>query len=425
MTHTSSVIEREAAPRAPSTGTPPAAPVASSASDARFAQLLSAAGEVRAFVAKRARQTEIDRRVSVEVTQLLKEAGLYRVVQPRRFGGYEMGLEALRQLAFEVGRGCTSTGWCYGLSAAASWVLGMFPEAAQQDVWGDAPDALLASCIAPTGKAVPTDGGYLLKGRWSFGSNSDNAQWLSLGAMVQQAEGTPPKPIFLLVPEGEYRIVDTWHTVGLAGTGSKDIAIETEVFVPAHRSVAFADVLEQAAPGADVHESTLYRVPFLSGFPPLLANPAVAALRGAIDEFVASIAARSTRGAFAGGGTSIAQFGHVQSAVAEAEAAVDAAQLILQRDLQLATDLVNAGAKLSVEQRITLRRGHAYAVRLCVEAINALYDVVGGTGIQLDNGVQRAWRDINAVAHHISVNWHAVSTMYGQMRFGLPPRGQY
>ena len=414
MTSPSSVLERPATP-----------PSASLADSGQFARLFDAAVELRAVVGQRARQTEQDRRVSVEVTQLLKEAGLYRVVQPRRFGGYELGLEALRRLSFEIGRGCTSTGWCYGLSAAASWVLGMFPEEAQQDVWGNAPDALLASCIAPTGKAVPVDGGYRFKGRWSFGSNSDNAQWLALGAMVEQPEGMPPRPIFLLVPQGDYRIVDTWHTVGLAGTGSKDIAIETEVFVPVHRTVSFHDVLEQEAPGADVHDSALYRVPFLSGFPPLLANPAVAALRGAIDEFVASIAARATRGAFAGGGASLAQFGHVQSAVAQAEAAVDAAQLILQRDLQLATDQVNAGLKLSVEQRITLRRGHAYSVRLCVEAINALYDVVGGTGIQLDNGIQRAWRDINALAHHISVNWHAVSTMVGQMQLGLPPRGQY
>ncbi len=114
----------------------------------------------------------------------------------------------------------------------------------------------------------------------------------------------------------------------------------------------FREVLEQEAPGADVHDSALYRVPFLSGFPPLLANPAVAALRGAIDEFVESIAARSTRGAFTGGGASIAQFGHVQSAVAQAEAAVDAAQLILQRDLQQITEWVDGGVKLSKEQRI-------------------------------------------------------------------------
>jgi alkylation response protein AidB-like acyl-CoA dehydrogenase len=415
MTSTSSIVEKQ-----------PAATLRAAAPDIGvFTRLLDAAIQLRPLVTKRARQTEQDRRVSADVTSLLKEAGLYRVVQPRRFGGYELSLEALRRLAFELGQGCASTGWCYGLSAAAAWVLGMFPEQAQHDVWGKSPDALIASCIAPTGKAAPTGGGFRLKGRWSFGSNSDNAQWLSLGAMVEQGEGAPPRPIFLLVPQGDYRIVDTWFTVGLAGTGSKDIAIEEEVFVPAHRTVTFSEVLEQEAPGADIHDSTLYRVPFLSGFPALLANPAVAALRGALDEFIESVAARTTRGAFAGGGASISQFGHVQSAVAQGEAAVDAAQLILQRDLQLATEWVDAGVKLSSTQRITIRRGHAYAVRLCVEAINALYDVVGGPGIQLDSGVQRAWRDINAVAHHISTNWQAVSTMYGQMRLGLPPRGQY
>ena len=414
MTSTSSVLERQ-----------PASSGAQSPDTDVFTRLLDAAVQLRPLVASRARQTERERRISPEVTNLLRDAGLYRVVQPRRFGGYELSLEALRRLAFELGQGCASTGWCYGLSAAASWVVGMFPEQAQHDVWGNSPDTLIASCIAPTGKATPTDGGYLLKGRWSFGSNSDNAQWLSLGAMVGQAEGAAPRPIFLLVPQSDYRIIDTWFTVGLSGTGSKDILIEEEVFVPAHRTVAFAEVLDQEAPGADVHDSALYRVPFLSGFPPLLANPAVAALRGALDEFVESIAARATRGAFTGGGASIAQFGHVQSAVAQAEAAVDAAQLILQRDLELVTEWVSTGVRLSTAQRITLRRGHAYAVRLCVEAINALYDVVGGTGIQLDSGIQRAWRDINAVAHHISVNWHTVSTMYGQMRLGLAPRGQY
>lgn len=418
MTTTFDVLERSVAPAA----------VADNAAqnDAQtFERLLDAATQLRPLVAARARTTEQERRVSAAVTEQLKEAGLYRAVQPRRFGGHELSLESLRRLAFEIGRGCTSTGWCYGLSAAAAWVLGMFPEQAQADVWSETPDALVASCIAPTGKAEPTEGGFYLKGRWSFGSNSDNAQWLSLGAMVVQEEGAPPRPLFALVPAHSVRIVDTWFTVGLSGTGSKDIAIEEAVYVPAHRTVAFKDVLDQQAPGAELHETSLYRVPFLSGFPPLLANPAVSALRGALDEFLDTVGARATRGAFAGGGAPMAQFGHVQSAVALGEAAVDAAQLILQRDLQQVETWVRNGEQLSAAQRITVRRGHAYAVRLCVDAINALYDVVGGTGIQLDSGIQRAWRDINAVAHHISVNWNAVSTMYGQMRLGLPPRGQY
>lgn len=390
-----------------------------------FGELLQRAREIAPIVRKRAQQTERDRRVSAEVTHMLQQAGLYRAVQPRRFGGHELSLDELRQLAFEVGQGCTSTGWCYGLSAANSWTLGMFPLQAQEDVWAKDGDTLLAACIAPTGKATRVDGGFRLRGRWSFASNCDNASWLALGSMIDEGEGKPPTPMYLLLPISDCRIIDNWHTVGLAGTGSKDIAIEDEVFVPAHRSVAFADVLDQHAPGAQANEGVLYRIPFLSGFPPLLANPAVAALKGALDEFVESVASRATRGAFAGGGNTIAQFGHVQTAVAEAEAAIDAAQLILQRDLAVATELTAGGAQISKEQRIAFRRGHAYAVKLCVQAINGLYDVVGGTGIHLDSGVQRAWRDINAVAHHISVNWNAVSTMVGQLRLGLPPRGQF
>jgi alkylation response protein AidB-like acyl-CoA dehydrogenase len=404
---------------------PPPAALHAGTSKPAFSELMERARQLRPLVRARAHQTERDRRVSAEITDMLMEAGLYRAVQPRRFGGYELRLEELRQLAFEIGRGCTSTSWCFGLGAANSWTLGMFPGEAQDDVWGRDSSVLVAACIAPTGKAWKVDGGYRLSGRWAFASNCDNSEWMALGAMVEEGEGQPPRPMYLLLPQTDYRIVDNWHTVGLAGTGSKDITVETAVFVPAHRSVTFAQVLEQQAPGAQVNDGVLYRIPFLSGFPPMLANPAIAALQGALDEFTESVASRATRGAFAGGGSTIAQFGHVQTAVAEAEAAVDAAQLILQRDLGVATDLAAEGAILSTEQRIALRRGHAYAVRLCVSAVNGLYDVVGGTGIHLDSAIQRAWRDVNAVAHHISVNWNAVSTMVGQLRLGLPPRGQF
>lgn len=390
-----------------------------------LAALLARAGELRKTLRERARETELERRVSEATTQMLTDAGLYRVMQPRRFGGYEMTLQDLLQLAFVVGQGCGSTGWCYALGATQSWFLGMFPQQAQEDVWGTSPDALVAGSIAPTGKARRVPGGYQVRGRWGFASNCDNAGWTTLGAMLEEGEGQPPRPIFLLVPSDEYQVVDNWNPMGLAGTGSKDIVIESDQFVPEHRSVTFAAVLNQDTPGALASDNPVYRIPFLSGFPPMLAIPAVASLQGAVDEFVESIGSRSTRGAFVSAASTLAQFGHVQSAVAEADAAVDAAQLILSRDLQNASNLAVAGEKLSAQQRINLRRGHAYAVRLCVGGINALFEVVGGTGIQKDNSVQRAWRDIHAIAHHISTNWHAVSTMVGQQRLGLPPRGQY
>lgn len=391
----------------------------------KFGVLMDAARRLRPIIRARAAETERDRRVSAEITAMLTEAGLYAAIQPKRFGGHELSIDEARQLAFEVGQGCASTGWCYGLSAGNAWTTGMFPGEAQDDVWGANRHALIAGCIAPTGRAVKVEGGYKLRGRWGFASNCDNAQWITLGALLQQAEGAPPKALYLLIPASECQLMDNWFTVGLAGTGSKDVAIEQEVFVPEHRTVTFGDMLNQEAPGAKVNDGVIFKLPFLAGFSALLANPAVAALRGATDEFSDSVAQRATRGAFAGGGATIAQFSHVQSAVAEADGAVDAAQLILARDLNLATRIAATGAKLTTEQRVSIRRGAAYSVRLCMAGIDGLFDAVGGTGINMNNGVQRAWRDVHAVAHHISVNWAPVSTMCGQFRLGLPPMGQY
>ena len=395
------------------------------ATPSTYLELMAAARRLAPIIQARAAQTERDRRLSDEVSGMLNEAGLFRALQPKRFGGHELAIEELRQLAFEIGRGCANTGWCYGLGSGNSWITGMFPGEAQDDVWSRDPRALIAGCIAPTGKVRKVDSGYQLHGRWSFASNCDNSQWLTLGAMLELDEGKPPQALFVLVPKADCLVIDTWYTMGLAGTGSKDIAIESEVFVPAHRTVTFFEVLNQEAPGALANDGALYRIPFLSGFSALLANPAIAALQGAVDEFIESVAMRPTRGAFTGGGGTIGQFGHVQTAVAEAEAAVDAAQLVLERDLSLATRLAASGVKLTVDQRVTIRRGAAYAVRLCVNGVNGLFEAVGGTGINLNSGIQRAWRDINAVAHHISLNWAPVSTMYGQMRFGMPPKGQY
>lgn len=389
-----------------------------------FSQLKQRARDLRPYLREQARQTEMDRRVSEKTTDKLKALDLYRAVQPQRFGGFELGLDELQQLVFELGQGCTSTGWCYAIGAASSWLVSMFPAEAQEELWSGSPTDLAGGCIAPTGKARVVPGGFMLTGRWSFGSNCDNSAWMSLGAMVE-GEGEVAQTMFMLVPAHQYQIIDQWNTMGLAGTGSKDILIEEEIFVPAHRTVSFSNVLEQDTPGSKINTSGLYRIPFLTGFPPLLATPAVAALRGAVDEFIETVAQRSTRGAFNGSGSKIAQFGHVQSAVAQADAAIDASQLILLRDLRAAAEITNMNEKVGMTRRIEYRRGHSYSLKLCIQAIDSLFEAVGGAGLSLDNGVQRAWRDVHAIAHHITVNWNVVSTMYGQMRLGLTPRGQF
>jgi alkylation response protein AidB-like acyl-CoA dehydrogenase len=157
----------------------------------------------------------------------------------------------------------------------------------------------------------------------------------------------------------------------------------------------------------------------------MLASTAVGAAKGALDAYLEMTPGRTTRGALAGGGLRMVEFATVQLRVAEAAASVEAAELILLTDMREAMQRLRAGEEITVADRIRARRNQAYVTKLAVQAVEALNAATGGYGLQLSNPVQRAWRDANAVARHVSLNWDAVGTMYGQHVFGLEPRGQY
>jgi alkylation response protein AidB-like acyl-CoA dehydrogenase len=163
----------------------------------------------------------------------------------------------------------------------------------------------------------------------------------------------------------------------------------------------------------------------LCNIPSCLASTAVGAAAGALDDYLARTSKRVTRGAVAGNNNKMAEFPTIQLRVAEAAASVDAARHTLLRDLSDRAGTVRAGREVSVEDRIISRRGQAFSVGLAIRAVEALNASTGGLGLDLGNPVQRAWRDANAVGRHISMNWDAVGTMYGQMVLGLTPQGQY
>jgi len=373
----------------------------------------------------RAQSVEDARQVSRDTTRMLRDADLFRLMQPARFGGFEYGFTELIDIVFEIGRGCGSTAWCYGLGAVHQWLLATFPLQAQNDVWAEDPNMLMCGSYAPAANAVRTARGFEISGKWSFASNCDNSDWALVGVMFPAEGDGKPKPGFLLLPRKDYEIEDDWFTVGLAGTGSKSIVVREKLYVPGHRMLTFEQASSNNPPGAAEHANWLYRIPFLAGVPVSIASPALGMVQGAIDEFVSFVGARTTRGAVAGGGHSMAQFPQVQSRIAEAAAALDAAKLLLKRDTREVENGAASGQLISIDKRIRNRRDHAYAVRLAVQAVNALFEAVGGGGLHLSSGIQRAWRDANAVAHHISLNWDAVSTMYGQHYLGLEPKGQY
>ena len=325
----------------------------------------------------RAAQTEIDRQVPAANVALLRDAGLFRMVQPRAFGGLEQDFDALADLVIEISGACASTGWVCGLSAAHQWLVATFPAAAQQDVWGCDPGTLVCGSYAPTGSVTATEGGWHATGRWSFASGCDIAGWAVCGALLPpDAEGGKPTPAFLLLPASGYVIDDTWNTVGLSGTGSKTLVLDG-AFIPAHRMLTFRD---SCAGTAVETGNRLFNMPLLSSVASCLAAAAVGSAQGALDHYLQTTSRRVTRGAVAGSNNRMADFPTIQLRVAEAAASVDAARTILLRDLRDTTQTVRDGGLPTTEQRVTVRRGQAFAVSLAIRAAESLNASTGGQG---------------------------------------------
>ncbi len=369
----------------------------------------------------RAEAAERARTVPAESMAAIREAGLFRILQPRTFGGYEMSFRTAFDVSRELGAGCASTAWVAGLSIYTNWMFALFPAEAQHDFWDTDSDVIGEGTLPQTREVRRVPGGFRVSGAWPFSSGCDHAQWMLLGMFVPPESGDgPPVPSFGVFPRTDLAIDDDWRAVGLAATGSKTVTVR-DAFVPAHRVIAISRVLTGEAPGAQ-GAGSLYRQPFVSAVPFALLAPAVGALQGAIDQFVAGLAGRKTRGAVVAGGRDVTSFGSVQSRLGEAKGALLAANALAWNVLDRAS---SSGLSAERDARIEARLTHAYALRLVQQGIDALYGAVGGPGLFLDQPVQRAWRDIHAVAKHISLNWDSVSAMIGQHAFGLEPQGQY
>jgi alkylation response protein AidB-like acyl-CoA dehydrogenase len=394
----------------------------SSAARPSAAELLAWAREIAALVRERAQQTEAERRVSDDVIGRMRAAGLFRIMQPQRYGGFEYGFDVFEPVVAAVASGCGSSGWVYGVLASHQWLLACFPAAAQEEHWRDR-DALSAGAYAPAGQGVAVEGGYRFSGRWGFCSGCDNAQWFILGAMIPQ-DGGGAKPGFILAPAADCRIDDNWRAVGLAGTGSKDIVAQ-DVFVPSERTLAFAELAAGTAPGGRVHANPIYRQSFLSVLPATLVAPVLGMAEGALAAFIDMVKVRTTRGAVAGGNRRMAEFASVQQRVAEATGCIDAARLLMFRDLAEAYEAALRGEAANADLRLRNRRDQAFCARLLVQAVDVLFLAAGGQGLFLDHPLQRAWRDAHAAAAHIALNWDSTGTMYGQHLLGLEPKGQY
>jgi 3-hydroxy-9,10-secoandrosta-1,3,5(10)-triene-9,17-dione monooxygenase len=364
----------------------------------------------------RAADAEQQRRVPKESIDDLAAAGLFRMLQPKRFGGLESQLMDFFEAGRLIGSACGSTGWVASVVGVHPWQIALFDDRAQVEVWGVDESTRVSSSYAPTGRVVAVDGGYEISGRWSFSSGSDHATWVLLGGVVLGPDGTPIDFGTFLVPRGDYEVDDVWDTVGLRGSGSNDIVIEG-AFVPAHRALSFGATAVLDCPGHAVNANPMYKLPFASVFSNSITAPIIGIAHGAYDEHTAMMRERIR---ISYGGQKVAEDGYAQVRVAEAASDIDAAWLQLERNIRELLGHAERGERIPLELRVRTRRDQVLGTRRAVAAVDRLFENSGGHALQQGTPIERAWRDAHAGRVHPVNDPERGLSMYGMNEFGVP-----
>ena len=360
----------------------------------------------------RAADTERLRRLPDATVADLGAAGLWAAYRPARFDGAEIPIRGLIELGALLGSGCGSTSWVYNNLVVHNWMVGYWPEAAQEEIWGNTPDALIGSgLVMSAGRAHAVVGGFRLRGRWPFSSGIDFSTWVLLGGFAENQE-----PRFYLVPRAEMSIIDTWQVMGLNGTGSKDVVVE-DVFVPAHRSLPAAAARGGPHPGSVVNPGPLFRLPWYPILSFVTAGTSLGIAQGAVRDF--GVAMRDRVATYSG--RALADLPTLQLRIAEAATLVDAAEAVLLQDCGEADALAAADRLPEMESRARWRRDAAYAAQLAARAVDLVFAGSGGGAIHAEHPLQRALRDIHAANGHIGVNWDLNGALFGQVALGLTP----
>lgn len=384
--------------------------------DVSYDEAMRRAREIVPILRERAQHAEDARLLLRENEQLLHEAGLFRIHQPRVFGGMELDFVAVVDIPGELARGCPSTAWNVGNLASHHWLLGYYSPEAQHEVWDANPDALIASSVAlAAGRGRKAEGGFVVSGRWPFSSGVDNSDWNMLAVTVHDEDGkTPIDWRLCLVPKSDYTIIDTWFAMGAAATGSKDVAVD-ELFVPEYRALPL--VLARGGlehPGAELNTGPLFRIPIVAASSHPLAPAALGAAEGAYELFLEATAKRT--GTYTG--ARVADFQAVQIKIARARCLIDSARFLLRQSALEFQAAAERSEIPEIETKLRFRMHSAYAVTQAREAVEVLWSCYGAQGLYTRDPLQRHLRDVFALGQHFSFNFDIAGSAYGLFALG-------
>ncbi len=377
---------------------------------------LAMTDQLRELLRRNAGVSEEMRMVAPDSVEAMRSAGLWAILTPAAWGGSEAGLRAQVDSLFEVAAVDSAAGWVQMVSNAHAWVVGNFPEECQREVFGESANIVIPGTLAAQGQAKRRPEGWELTGRWQFASGVDHGDWLLIGAIADDLPESDFPGLHLIVAKSDIDVDDTWHTLGLRGSGSKDLVADA-VFVPAHRAMPSSTLFNGLSEHGEMHSTHINRVPLLVCLSVQLAATVIGIADSALSLHLERTAVRRevyTR-------SSKAKSVGSQMRVAEAAVELKTARMLVQAAADRCDEVGTTGERLDIETRAELKWNAAYAVELSRRATERIFATSGANAIYNDSELQARYRDVNTACHHAIADFDSTAEMRGRMLLGLDP----
>ena len=376
-------------------------------------QLIDSAEKLIPILRDRSKQANESRRIPKETIADFKEAGFFKILQPKQYGGYELDPHTFFEVQLKIAEGCMSSAWVLGIIAVHPFQLALYDKKAQDEVWAENPEALIASSYAPLGKVERVENGFKLSGHWQWSSGSDHCSWIFLGALVfPEKEGAPEYRTFLL-PKKDYEIKDTWYSMGLKATGSQDIHVQ-DIFVPEYRTHKQSDGFNLTNPGYAVNKNNLYKIPWGQLFVRVVSTPAIGATKEFLREFIHGANNKSSSDP-----SKLAGDTNTQELIANAASEIDALETIMFRNLDVMLDMTGNQGGMPMIDRVKFRYDASLVIEKCLKVVDELFSNAGGASVFTGSRVQDLFLDVHTSRAHVANNPVNFARNFGAMQLGL------
>lgn len=357
-------------------------------------------------------ESEAARTLSARAVDLLHQAGLTRIVSPAAYGGYQMPVRALVEAERVVAQGSTAASWVLMVCAAHTFIAGRMPRRGQDEYFGTDAGMLIPGVPSLRGTCERSPGGYILNGRWPYASGADHGDWVLVGCKgIANEAGDACPSLIVVMPKASVVIDDTWFTLGMRGTGSKDLVLD-KVFIPDHYAVPLIEAQMGTVPGVDI---PLYRLPIRPTLATMLLGTIVGMAERGLQLFIDQT--RTRRDVYTG--TMKVDSPGIQRRVAEAGIEINCAWSLTQQNCDLLEQAMRHDPPMPTATRAQIRWNAAYATELCRRACNRLFEGSGAGAAHDSHIMQIFFRDMNTATHHAMLDFDTNVEIQGKMMLGV------